>query len=190
MNGNDRGLKRLMKKYIAVFLLGIILGGVIHNNRHYFTRPFKKLSTEEAKKFNILNFYNKSILISRYTRGSPLWIDRSYFDQIGDKRLEGLFLILTKRHRQDLVMINGINPLTVYRLVSESNNNNIFEGYEETDIRVLVVGASSVHTKVIKKTFPKGIISLAPGGPTSSSPILILVEGESLHDLGFRIINN
>ena len=178
-----------MKKYIAVFVLGIILGGLIHNNRYYFTLPFKKLSTEEAKKFNILNFYNKSILISRYTQGSPLWIDRSYFDQIGDKRLEGLFLILTKRHRQDLVMINGINPLTVYRLVSESNNNNIFEGYEETDIRVKIVGGGSTHTKVLKKNFPKGIISLATGGPTSASPILISVAGDAFHEFGFELIS-
>ena len=87
-----------MKKYIAVFLVGVILGGVVHNNRHYFTQLFeKKLSAEElAKRFNILSSYNRSIIISRYTAGSPLYIDRSYFDQIGDKRLEGLFLILTK----------------------------------------------------------------------------------------------
>ena len=180
-----------MKKQIAIFLLGIILGGVIHNNRHYFLLPFKKKLTEEqlAKKFNILNFYNKSILISRYTAGSPLWIDRTYFDQIGDTRLEGLFLILTKRHRQKVIMINAINPLTIYRLVSDSNNNDIFDGYEETDIKVLVVGGS-VHTKVIKKQFQKGMISLTPGGPTSSSPILILVEGESFHDLGFRVLRD
>ncbi len=162
--------------------MGVILGGVVHNNRHYFTRLFKK----QGKQFS----YKRSILVSRYTAGSPLFIDRSYYDQIGDKRLEGLFQILTTRHRQGLIVIKEKNPLTVYRLVSESNENHIFDEYKETDIRVKVLGSSSVHTKVLKKNFPKGIVSLAAGGPVSASPILISVVREAFPDFGFEVISN
>jgi hypothetical protein len=181
-----------MKKYIAVFLVGIILGGVVHSKKHYFIRIFKKKIAKEelAKRQNILTSYNKSIIVSKYTTGSPLFIDRSYFDQNGDKRLEGLFLILTTRHRQGLIEINSKYPITVYRLVSEANDNSIFDDYEVTDIKVKVVGGGSVHTKVLKKNFPKGIISLAAGGPTSASPILISVAEKALNDFGFELISN
>jgi hypothetical protein len=172
-----------LKKYIAVFLIGILLGGVIHNNRHSLTRPFR----EPAGKDDILNSYNKIVIASNYTVGNPLFIDRTYFDQLGDKRLEGLFQILIQRHQKGLVVIKAKKDLMVYRLVSLTNDNQVFDEYEETDIKVKVVGDGSEHTKVLKKNFPAGVITLFAGGPISASPILISVTGEAFPEFGFEL---
>jgi hypothetical protein len=167
---------------------------VIHNNRHSLTRPFKEnndssplLATRQVPKGDIVNSYKKIVIASNYTVGNPLFIDRTYFDQIGDKRLEGLFQILMQRHQKGVVVINAKKDLIVYRLVSLNNNNQVFDDYEETDIKVKVVGLGSDHTKVLKKKFPAGVITLFPGGPTSASPILISVTGDAVPEFGFEI---
>ena len=82
------------------------------------------------------------------------------------------------------------SPLTVYRLISESNENNIFNSYRETDIKAKVVGFSSVHTKVLKKDFLKGTFLLPAGGPISASPILISVQGKDFPKFGFEITSD
>jgi hypothetical protein len=190
-----------MKKYIVVFLIGVILGGVTYKNKNFLTgitldgythktKALKHSSVKQlGKKNNILTPYAKNILISRYTTGSPFFLDRSYFDQIGDSRLEGLFLIQITRHRKNFIDIEVNSPLTVYRLISESNENDIFNSYIETDIKVKVVGSSSIHTKVLKKDFLKGRIRLPAGGPVSASPILILVKDKNFPAYGFKVTN-
>ena len=77
------------------------------------------------------------------------------------------------RESRSSIEIKVKNSLIVYRLISESNYNNIFLGYRETDIKVEVVGSSSVHTKVLKKDFLKGTFVLPAGGLISASPVLI-----------------
>ena len=176
-----------MKKNIAVFLIGILLGGVIHNNRHSLTRLFREQDKQLLAKLQVLNSYNKIVIASNYTAGNPLFIDRNYFDQLGDKRLEGLFPILIQRHQQGLVVIKAKKDLIVYRLVSLTNDNQVFDEYEETDIKVKVVGSSSEHTKVLKKNFPAGVITLFAGGPISTSPILISVIGDAFPEFGFEL---
>ena len=192
----------MVKKYIAVFLIGVILGGFVYRHRFDLIRitlggdvyKFQTLKKSPVKnvneKFDVLRTHAKSILVSRYTAGSPLFFDRSYFDQIGDKRLEGLYLIQIMRHRKTSIEIDMGTPLTVYRLISLSNENDIFNNYIETDIKVKVVGSSSVHTKVIKKDFLKGTIRLHAGGPVSASPILISVKGEDFSEYGFKVNSN
>jgi hypothetical protein len=117
-------------------------------------------------------------LVARYTAGTRLFIDAPYYDQIGDKRFEGLFLVQIPRHHKEVIVVKAKKPLTVYRLLSVSNDNGVFMTYEETEINVKIVGEGSVNTKVVKKSFPEGTISLAPGGPLSAAPILISIAGQ------------
>jgi hypothetical protein len=145
------------------------------------------LAKRQVEKDDILNSYNKIVIASNYTVGNPLFIDRTYFDQLGDKRLEGLFQILIQRHQKGLVVIKAKKDLIVYRLVSLTNDNQVFDEYEETDIKVKVVGGSSEHTKVLKKKFPAGVITLFAGGPISASPILISVTGDAFPEFGFEL---
>jgi hypothetical protein len=177
-----------MKKYVIVFMLGIIMGGIIYKKRGAL--PFYQYYIQSSEKFNILTSYKKNLLVVKYSAGSPLFIDRSYYDQIGDKRLEGLFLIQTARHYHGVIVIQAKKPLVIYRIISEANENNIFDEYEKTDIKVKVVGGTSEHSKVIKKKFPSGVISLDAGGSKTFSPILISIAGKPFPDLGFNVLAN
>ena len=178
-----------MKKYVVVLMIGIVIGMVLYKKRgslpfyQYYNQYFNPNTSV------ILTSYKKNIMVAKYSVGNPLFIDRSYYDQIGDKRLEGLFLVQIARHYQGMIAIQAERPLVIYRIISESNENSIFDEYEKTDIKVKVVGGSSEHTKVVKKKFPAGPISLAAGGPVASSPILISVA-EPLPELGFRVLPN
>lgn len=113
-----------------------------------------------------------NIIVTRYTKGTPLFSDRPYFDTLGPKELEGLTLIQIPRHTRHRIRLDAKKPLTVYRIISASNDNWLLDGYQKTDLKVNVVG-KSIHREVVKKSFPPGIIDLFAGGPSVSSPILI-----------------
>ena len=133
----------------------------------------------------------RDIQITRYTARTRLFIDRTYFDEVGDRSLEGLFLVQFPRHHKKKIIIKAKKLLTVYRIISPNNDNNYFydNGYKETDIKVKVICGSTMHTQVIKKTFEAGTIELSPGGPISSSPILISIDGELFPELGLKVID-
>jgi hypothetical protein len=86
-----------------------------------------------------------------------------------------MFLIKLTRHRnyKDYIKLKIKVPVTIYRILSKSNENNFLHLFEPTDIKVNIVGDSSSHTDVVKRDFMPGIIELAPGKGLSSSPILI-----------------
>jgi len=119
------------------------------------------------------------MLSIRYTAKTPVFLDRLYFDTVGDERLEGLSLVQIPRHHSEDVVIEAHKPATVYRIISEDNDNTPFDGWTTTDIPVNVEGYTTTHTRVIKKDFPAGVITLNPGGPVASSPILIEVHGHT-----------
>jgi hypothetical protein len=180
-----------MKKNVAfvmVWIVAMVSGAFWHKKQlppiPQIRQLYKSLSNQQ-----VLFHFNQglvdipkgqNILIKRYSVGTPVFIDRDYYDHsnIGDKRLEGLCLIQIPRHYNYPITIKAKKPLTIYRLISESNDNSIFNSYKQTDIIVNVVGASSSHTKVLKKDFSAGTILISPGGPGSASPILISFYGK------------
>ena len=94
--------------------------------------------------------------------------------------------------RRVIKSLNKIKNLEIY-ICSKSykvdyKKRIFFNDYEKTALKVNVLGGSSRHTQVVKKTFNAGIISLFPGGPTSTAPILISNGGESAPEL-FHIID-
>jgi hypothetical protein len=86
-------------------------------------------------------------------------------------------LVQFPRHHKDKIILKSKVPLTVYRMISSNNDNLDFKGYEKTGIKVKVIGGSTKHTQVVKKTFNAGIVSLSPGRSVSTSPILISIGG-------------
>jgi hypothetical protein len=128
-------------------------------------------------------------VITRYTAETPVFLDRLYFDTVGDERLEGLFLIQIPRHHSDDITIKADRPLTVYRFISDDNDNAAFESWTPLDIPINVQGFSTKHTRVVKKDFPAGEATLSPGGPVASSPILIEVHDYTAPALGFEVLN-
>ena len=59
-----------------------------------------------------------------------------------------------------------------------------------TDIKVLVAGHSTSHVQVLKKRFRPGIITLSPGGPYASSPILFSTDEELPQINTFRLLED
>ncbi|MGW8181874.1 MAG: hypothetical protein ACWGQW_24360, partial [bacterium] len=102
---------------------------------------------------------------------------------------DGLFLIQIPRHYSDDIVIRADSSLTIYRLISDDNLNTPFENWESTDIKVHVRGFSTAHTRVVKKDFTAGIITLSAGGPVASCPILIEVHNLRTPALGFEVLN-
>ena len=149
----------------VIFFLGVLVGTIW---RHYIIYPYPQLfAWREATKVR------PTLALTRYTHGIPVFADRLYYDTIEDPRLDNLLLIKIPRHHKDLISINTSQEITIYRLISDKNNNSIFDCWNKTNIQVNIIGASSTHSMVVSKRFPSGIIDLEPGGPISSSPILI-----------------
>ena len=179
-----------MKRYVVIFLVGVIIGMLWYKFR---LPPFPqwiqfKENIGAIKK--IPSNYKKYQIVN-YVSGTKLFIDRPYYDSIGDERLDGLYLIQVERHRDksDLITIKTDNTIEIYRIISDQNSNkNLIHTYDETDIQVNVIGKSSVHSSVVKKKFSNGVINLSPGGDVSTQPILISFTNNSLPNNGFEII--
>lgn len=168
--------KRILSYKTFFLFLGIVIGAMGYK---YDLPPrplIRQILKGDAEKYNKHNFKIKSweeahLTFSKYKSGVPFFLDRPYSDSIGDKRLEGLYLIKLNRHEKRNIIIKTNSPITIYRLVPRSNFR-LRHRYEETDIKVQVAGLSLTHTNVLKKKFEKGKLILSPGGPISSLPIL------------------
>ena len=136
------------------------------------SNKYKLTFIKEKEMKKVKRWYEAKFTFSIYKKGIPLFLDRSYSEEIGDSRLEGLYLIQIPRHFRKNIIIKSDIPITVYRML-DINENNLNYIYEKTDIKVKVVGHSLTHNIVVEKFFEPGIITLSAGGPTSSSPILI-----------------
>lgn len=132
---------------------------------------------------------SKKMVTTTYTAMTPVFSDRQYFDTVGDGRLEGLFLVQIPRHYSDDIPIEAHRPVTIYRLISEDNDNTVFDDWTPTDIPLNVRGHTTTHTRVVKKDFPAGTITLDPGGPIASSPILIEVRNYTAPPAAFEVLS-
>ena len=181
-----------MKKisiHLAIFVAGVFLGMVIFKNK-WFPRPqlvqLKRYFIPPPAK-PLYSYIDK--IVTPYTSGLPLFTDRVYYDTIGDKRLESLYLLQIPRHIKFPIEIELHKKANVYRLLTDSNDNDMFDDWNMTDIKTYVEGASCSHTSVVYKTFDPGRIILQPGGPAASSPILIEDLTNTLMDVPFTILN-
>lgn len=132
---------------------------------------------------------SEKMVITRYSAGTSVFQDREYFDTIGDERLEGLYLVQIPRHYSDNIIIEAHTPVTIYRFISDDNVNTDFDSWTPSDIPIKVRGFTTTHTRVVTKDFPAGKITLPPGGPVASSPILIKVHNYTAPPLEFEVLD-
>ena len=138
------------------------------------------LSTKDQKPASELNEQSiaknttpPKIRILPYSKGTPLFSDRNYEDEIGPTLLESSYVVQLPRHFDGNITLMTTEEIIIYRLISDDNDNQIFVDWNLTEIPVLVNGASSKHTKVVSKAFNSGEIELSSGGPVCSSPVLV-----------------
>lgn len=171
---------------VGLFLLtaGLVIGAQWYRLNLF---PFPQLHEWKYPPEKRVPKSNKMITVN-YSTETPVFSDRLYFDTIGDERLEVLSLVQIPRHHKDDINIEAYRPITVYRLISDDNDNSPFESWSHTDIPINVRGFTTTHTRVVKKDFPAGTITLNPGGPIASSPILIKVHGYSAPNYEFEVL--
>lgn len=175
------GLLKLLKRIstyllpLLVFLIGFSAGITIYKLdltpipelrflKHFFFSPqrLEQLLENDVR-----------VHVKKYASGMPVFSDRDYHDTLGPPELEGLMLIQIPRHFKNKIRIQMSGPVSVYRMITTSNDNWLVDGYDQTELSVNVRGNSSTHTRVVKKSFPPGAIEIYPGGPVSASPILV-----------------
>lgn len=171
--------------YIVFLLFGVLVGVQWHR---LYIFPFPQLQNWNNPQEEHVPL-SKKMVITKYSTKTPVFLDRLYFDSIGDKRLEDLFLVQIPRHYSDDITINAYQPVTIYRFISDDNINTYFHSWTPSDIPIDVRGKSTKHTRIVKKDFPAGIITLQPGGPIASSPILIKVHNYTEPSLEFEVLD-
>ena len=142
----------------------------------------KEREMKKVKKWN-----EAKLTFTKYRKGVPVFLDRSYSDEIGNKNLENLMLIQIPRHYTNKIKITSDLPITIYRMVS-NKEINLKHKYIMTDIQVKVIGHSLTHTNIVKKEFGPGNIILSSGGPTASCPIFISTDSYLNFDKKIRFI--
>ena len=169
--------------FLALFI-GLVVGAQWYR---LYLFPFPQLHQWKSG-FQEYEEISKKIVLTIYTNNTSIYIDRAYFDSIGDKRLEGSYLLQIPRHFSKKIRFISNEDLIIYRPISESNNNkNYFQdNWVETDILISIQGQTSVHDRVVKKIFPaNNLIELRSGGPISSDPIFIEFLGHKSPSLEF-----
>ena len=162
-----------------------LLSGVQWHRLDLF--PFPQLRAWKYPPDGVLK--SEKFVVTSYSAGTPVFLDRQYYDTVGDERLEGLFLLQIPRHHSDDILIRADSSLTIYRFISDDNLNTPFESWTPSDIPIHVRGFTTTLTRVVKKDFSAGTITLSPGGPVASSPILIEVHNYVAPPLGFEVLN-
>ena len=185
---------------LFIFFIGLIIGVQWHR---LFIFPFPQLRDWKSSQFHTWQLEDENIgqsfvelsdqlTISIYSKNTPVFLDRLYFDSIGDNHLEGLYLVQIPRHYDDNIRIKPSKDLIIYRAISDNNNNLHYyrNDWDSAGIQINIKGSSTSHTKLIKKTFSaNGLIDLNSGGPVSSDPIFIMIKDYVTPPLRFEILN-
>ena len=145
----------------------------LHELKSILTTKEAKLASELNEQLTAKNATPPKIRILPYAKGTPLFSDRNYEDEIGSTTLEPGYVVQLPRHFDGNITLMASEQIIIYRFISDDNNNQIFSDWNITEIPVLVNGASSKHTKVVSKAFNAGEIELSSGGPVCSSPVLV-----------------
>ena len=114
-----------IKLFICIFILfiGLIIGAQWYR---LYIFPFPQL--HEWKSGGEISGqpyveYSGKLVITTYSKHTPVFLDRLYFDSISDNRLEGLYLVQIPRHYHDNIRIKPSKDLIIYRAISDNNNN-------------------------------------------------------------------
>ena len=187
-----------IKLFICIFIfsIGLIIGAQWHR---LFIFPFPQLyewktgENVELRKLRIEGVkveLSDKLVTTIYSTHTPIFLDRLYFDSIGDKRLEGLHLVQIPRHYDENIRIKSSKDLIIYRAISDNNNNLHYDNWDLSDIQINIEGFTTSHKKFIKKLFPaNNLIELIPGGPIASDPIFIMIKDYVTPPLQFKILN-
>jgi len=103
---------------------------------------------------------------------TPLYSDRPYVNA-KPVPIVGYQAVLIRRHLRSDIEIRTGGSVDVVRLLSDVNDNSVFDEWESLEWALSVQGASSDYTRAVVKPFDGPEVRLPPGGPVSASPLLV-----------------
>ena len=181
----------MKNKYVIIgLLITAFFLGMFTYRADFFPRP-------QLKQLR-LHFYPPPVppkvwsvnkIMTPYTIGVPLYIDRGFYDTVGDPRLEGDYVLQISRHLKHPIEVELHRDVLIYRVLTDSNDNSIFNDWDKTDINIGMRGATCVHAEVVSKMFSPGRVFLEPGGPVASSPIIIRELSDTVIGMPLTIVN-
>jgi hypothetical protein len=125
----------------------------------------------------IANFNFKTVKLDIEKYQYNFYSDRNYGSENKMDKFIGLSVVLIPRHIPYDIFIDSLNGnTTVYRLISESNDNTSFNLWSKSTSPILVKGHTGNLTEIIWEKYSTNKIELIAGGPIHSSPILISNE--------------
>lgn len=168
-------IKSILK--ITVFFSLSFLSGMFFYRNNWFPRPqlqaMKDYFDPPVKMDNFAKYKDK--LVASYSNGVPLFSDRTYYDTIGQNKLENTFVVQIPRHYKDKIILNIKDSVVIYRFISKPE---FFKNWTMMDIKVFVQGKSCTHQMVAFNSFGPGIIELKNPNPISATPILIKFKND------------
>ena len=131
------------------------------------------------------SYWDRNFKINKYKPNLQLWSNRQYINLKNNKKIENLFIIQIPRHYKKPIMISIDGSVTVYRALCEKNYNDNYIDYKKLDFKLMIIGNTCIHSKVISKTISENFYEIIPGGPISSDPIFI---GNFDNKINFKIL--
>ena len=119
---------------------------------------------------SLLPSYEPVKLICIYSEKIPLYSDRKYYNEIKNKYFEGAYVVQIPRHDTTSTMLNCLDSLSVFRIVDDKYE--LKNDWKKLDIKVKVVGYTTIMDKIVSKDFGPGLIDLKYNYPTNY-PIII-----------------
>ena len=176
-------------KYLSVALIFFLLGMLVYR-QNWFPRPqIKQVKEYFYPSIEVPVLKTKEIIISQYSFGVPLFSDRNYTNSKDTEVLRNSFVIQIPRHYNQKIKLELLSDVTIFRLLSDDNDNEPFNDWSIMNDEVEVTGQSCIHNKLVSKTFSPGMIELSSGGKISSSPILIKQMGGERNVIPFVIVD-
>ena len=141
-------------------------------NKKKYSVYFKKIR-DKYKNWDDKNTNLKLVKSSKYYPGINIFTNRNYFNHLNDDKMSTFFIIQLSRHyKKDLILkING--PAYIYRSLCGTNDNSEYENWEKLSYELMIIGASCIHTELVRLKVIDSSILLKAGGPVSSDPIFI-----------------
>jgi len=123
--------------------------------------------------------FNKIMIVFDYAPGYYIFTDKLYTNSLNDEKIIGKTLIQISRHRKEKIEFFLNKNTFIYRVISDENDNSIYNDWVKTNFNLEINGLSSVHKQVVKKYFLKGTVKLNSGGPTSADPIFLDISNNN-----------
>lgn len=157
--------------YVKKKIDNIFFKEKIENEKKY-SIYFERIR-DKYKNWNNKNIYFKFVKSAKYHPGINIFSNRNYYNHLNDDKISSFFIIQLSRHYKKDITLKVNGPAYIYRSLCGINDNSEYENWEKLSYGLMIIGASCIHTELVRLKIVDSSILLKAGGPVSSDPIFI-----------------